>query len=376
MPKTLTSAPDRRAVSPALAGPHGRPSPRFVALAIAAAAMALGLWTGLVRLGVPLPAGAYPPAELHSAFMICGFLGTVISLERAVAIGRWWAYGAPAAAAMGAIALALERGEVGAAAFVAAGAILVVTSAAVALRQFAMFVLVLIVGAASWTVGSALWLFGQSLPAVAGWWLNFLILTIAAERLELSRLLRVSPAGQALFSAFALLLIAGAVRAELASSWAPLTGVGLIGLSGWLMHHDVARRTVRLAGLPRFSALAILAGHLWLGVAGVLILGHSMSEQAMLLYDAAVHAIAIGFVLSMIFGHAPIVLPAVTGLRVRFAAAGYVPLALLHLSVLARVFADALAWLDLRAASGILTVVALAGYAITLIAASLRPAHA
>jgi len=84
---------------------------------------------------------------------------------------------------------------------------------------------------------------------------------------------------------------------------------------------------------------------------------------------AAIHAVALGFVLSMVFGHAPIILPAVTGLRVRFSAAAYIPLALLHLSLLLRIAADFGDWVEVRALSGPVTVAALAGYAGVLIAA-------
>ena len=87
-------------------------------------------------------------------------------------------------------------------------------------------------------------------------------------------------------------------------------------------------------------------------------------------YDAAVHAIAIGFVLSMIFGHAPIILPAVIGLRVRYSSAVYLPLVLLHVSVLLRVAADLFERVELRAISGPVTIVALIGYAATLMIAS------
>jgi hypothetical protein len=74
----------------------------------------------------------------------------------------------------------------------------------------------------------------------------------------------------------------------------------------------------------------------------------------------------------MIFGHAPIILPAVTGLRVGFSAASYVPLALLHLSVLLRTIGDIMALSNARAASAILTILALIGYAVTLMLASSR----
>ena len=98
------------------------------------------------------------------------------------------------------------------------------------------------------------------------------------------------------------------------------------------------------------------------------------SSAAAFAYDAVIHAIAIGFVLSMIFAHAPIILPAVTGLRVRFSSAAYGPLGLLHLSVLIRVIGDALESGDIRAVSGVLSVAAFALYGATLVAVSWRHA--
>ena len=58
-------------------------------------ALLTGLWAGLARLGwaVPLPRPGF--SSLHGPLMVSGFLGTLISLERAVALGRPWAYAAP-----------------------------------------------------------------------------------------------------------------------------------------------------------------------------------------------------------------------------------------------------------------------------------------
>jgi hypothetical protein len=369
MSDTLTSV-ERQDLA-ALKGPVRRNYRllRYIPLAIAAMAMAFGLWTGLQRLGVVPFSQNLPPAELHGALMISGFLGTVISLERAVAIGRWWAYGAPAISAMGALALVAGFGQLGALAFVLAGAILLAATVVVTFRQFAMFVVVLAIGAVCWLTGSVLWLIGQSVSEITGWWLAFLILTIAAERLELGRLLRVSRASQAVFLLVTLLLVTGSARAELLDASMPFTAAGLIGLAAWLIQNDIARRTIRLSGLPRFSAASILAGHVGLGIAG-LVLGFAPFGLVVLPYDATVHAIAIGFAISMIFGHAPIILPAVTGLRVRFSAASYAPLVLLHLSVLVRMVGDVMGLSNARAASAILTILALIGYAATLILAS------
>lgn len=371
MPNAVTSVERPGAAASNASARRSYRALRYIPLAIAAIAMALGLLTGLQRLGMLPFSETLSPAELHGALMISGFLGTVISLERAVAMGRWWAYGAPAASAAGALLLAAGFGRTGALAFVVAGAVLSATTVLVAFRQLATFVVALAIGAACWLTGSVLWLMGQTIPEIAAWWLTFLILTIAAERLELGRLVRVSQGGQITFFLTTLLLVVGASRIEWLETTAPFTAVGLIGLAAWLMHHDIARRTIRLAGLPRFSAVSILAGHAWLGIAGLL-LASAPFGAIVFLYDAVVHAIAIGFVMSMIFGHAPIILPAVTGLRVRFSAASYAPLALLHLSVLLRVAGDAIGLSNLREAGAILTILALIGYAAILILASSR----
>ncbi len=342
---------------------------RAIPLGIGALAMALGLWTGLVRLGVALPGGLRPIAELHGALMIAGFLGTLISLERAVAIGRWFAFAAPAVASLGTLALIAGAPAAAALAFLAASTILVLVSLSLVVRQPALFTVVLAVAAACWGAGALYWLLGQPMPAAAGWWLAFLVLTIAAERLELGRLVRPPAWSQVVFAAMALLLLVGSARAELAGEWAPFTATGLLGSAAWLLYYDIARRTVRQSGQTRFSAVSILVGHGWLGVAGAVLLAAPPGSLAFS-YDAAVHAIAIGFVLSMVFGHAPIILPAVTGVRLRFSGWAYGPLALLHASVALRVVSDLCGWVEPRAASGIVTVLALAGYAATLTAAT------
>jgi hypothetical protein len=345
---------------------------RFVPLALGALSLALGLWTGLGRLGFPLPtAGLGSLPELHAAFMISGFLGTVISLERSVALGRWWSYSAPALSGLAALLLIAGMPADAAVAFLAAGAILVIVSAFVVARQPALFSVILAIAAICWPAGTLQWLSGSPMPAVTGWWLNFLVLTIAAERLELSRIISPSPASRIVFAIIVLLLLCGSARSELAKGSAPFTAAGLLGCSAWLLRYDIARRTIRFEGQARFAAVSILAGHVWLAVAGLLLL--CMPPAAMAFsFDAAVHAITIGFVLSMIFGHAPIILPAVAGIRLRFSNIAYAPLAVLHASVILRLAGDLLEWTDLRAASAVVTIVALVGYIVCLASFSAR----
>ena len=342
---------------------------RLIPLAFGAGSLLVGLWVGLARLGLTLPGGMPALAEFHGALMISGFLGTVISLERAVAIGRWWGYVAPTLSAIGAAALIVGAPVFAGGAFLLAGIALTFVSATIVVRQPALFTIVLTVAAACWVGGTLVWLEGAPAGYVAGWWLAFLVLTIAAERLELSRLLSPPRSSQLTFIVAIALIIIGVARGELAGETAPFSGVGLLAVTVWLVRHDIALRTIRLSGQARFSAACLLAGYFWLGLAGLVLLVIPPGATVFS-YDAAIHAIAIGFVLSMIFGHAPIILPAVIGLRVRYSAAACVPLVVLHLSVLLRIAADLFERVEMRAISGPATIIAFAGYAATLMITS------
>lgn len=111
----------------------------------------------------------------------------------------------------------------------------------------------------------------------------------------------------------------------------------------WLGRFDIARRTVRQPGLSRFMAVCLLVGYVWLAAAGVLMMVFSPLEGG-LRYDAVLHSFFLGFVFSMIFGHAPAIFPAVLGLQPSFRTAFYAHTALLHLGLLLRVGADVTKW--------------------------------
>jgi hypothetical protein len=108
-------------------------------------------------------------------------------------------------------------------------------------------------------------------------------------------------------------------------------GVVLVLLALWLFAYDLARVTVRQSGLPRYIAVCLLSGYAWLAFGGALL-------AAAVAYDAALHAIFVGFVFSMVFGHAPVILPAVLRVKLPYHPVLYLPLALLHASLLVRAF--------------------------------------
>ena len=86
----------------------GRRPLRVPVMALAMVALLTGVWAGLLRLGwqVPLLAATLPGA--HGPLMVSGFLGTLIGLEGAVALGRRWAYASPLATALGTAALVTD----------------------------------------------------------------------------------------------------------------------------------------------------------------------------------------------------------------------------------------------------------------------------
>ena len=126
-----------------LAGTKPRLELRLAFLALGALALIAGLYGALGRLGWTLPAGA-SLAALHGPLMISGLFGTVISLERAVALGRDWSYGAPALSALGTLLLLAGAPEaLGAGAYAAAAAVLAGASLLITRQQPAVFTEVL-----------------------------------------------------------------------------------------------------------------------------------------------------------------------------------------------------------------------------------------
>ncbi len=344
---------------------------RITLLAFGVLALLAGLWGALGRLGWPLPHGA-SLAALHGPLMISGLFGTVIGLERAVALSREWSYAAPAASGFGTLALLVGAPEaVGAAAYAIAAAVLAGGSLLITVRQPAVFTGALFFGAIAWLAGNILWLTGHPVPDAVGWWLAFLVLTIAGERLELSRLLPQRRGREPLFLLATGLLAAGAQNGLMTGNGAILFGLALLVTTLWLLRHDIALLNVRRTGQTRFMAACMLAGYAWLGFAGVVLIVFPPGESGFG-YDVALHAVLIGFVLSMVFGHALIILPAVVRVGLRYAPLLYLPLALLHLSVALRVGSGLAGWEAGRKGSGVITVIALLTFVGSLVTARWR----
>ncbi|MFO1148056.1 MAG: hypothetical protein U1E62_06730 [Alsobacter sp.] len=336
------------------------PAGRILALTVAGATAAAGLMAGLWRLGWSIPVGRIL-AELHAPLMVCGALGALIGIERAVAWRKGVFWLTPALGAVGTV-LALAGWQSAAALTYGAGAFLFTVGCLIQVKaepgapSFGAAA-----AAASWTAGCFVWLTTGWVVAAGPWWLVFLVLTILSERLEMSRILAPAASDRLFVAGTALTL--GSCWSGWQGAGETLAAVGLAVLTAATLRGDVACLNIRREGAVRFYAACMLTGYAWLALAScILAFGLSL--------DAAVHAITLGFVLSMIFGHAPIILPAVLRVRVRHERALYSPLVLLQAGVAARVIGSVAGLQDLRLASGAIVVTGIACYAACLTWAS------
>jgi hypothetical protein len=343
---------------------------RLPLLILGFVSLAAGVLAGLARLGWSVPQSMAQLTLLHGPLMVSGFLGTVIGLERAVAMGRRWAYAGPLLTGLGSVAILVGfPPTVGAATMAVGSLVLLVGTTLIMLRQRELFMVTMTLGALSWLAGNLLWLTGATVQAVVALWINFLVLTIAGERLELSRFLPPSPGAKRVFAAILATLLVGSVLSATGTD-VFLYGAGLLGLALWLLRQDIARRTVKAQGLTRFIAVCLLSGYAWLVVGSVTLL--AAGSLAGMAYDAVLHAILIGFVFSMVFGHAAVIFPAVVRVKMPYHWTFYVPLLVLHASLLVRLAGDGLALPDLRSLGGLLNAAALVLFVLSTVSSVIR----
>jgi len=333
---------------------------RLLLLAVSMLALLAGLWAGLLRLGWGLSAIQPGLYVAHGPLMVCGFLGTLISLERAVALGKGWSYAAPTLSGAGALALIVGIPDPVGPFLITLGSLgLIANFIAILRRQTALFTITMALGAVAWFIGNCLWLAGIPIIEMFFWWTGFLVLTIVGERLELSRLTGLGEHNHLPFVASTGLFLTGLVIALPAPTLGlRLAGLGMFAMALWLWRYDLARRTVKRQGLTRFIAVNLLAGYFWLGFGGLTWIWFG-NDLTTFHYDVMLHSIFLGFVFSMIFAHAPMIFPAVLQRPLPYRRAFYVHSALLHLSLLLRICGDLWAAYAAYQWGGLLNAIAL-----------------
>lgn len=329
----------------------------FVVLSLLA--LLAALWAGLLRIGWGLP--SFPKLVVaHGPLMVCGFLGTLIPLERAVAIRKKWMFSASILTGLGWILLLAMPDLIGAILFTLGSLVTVAILIYMFKREPKIHMAVMTAGSLAWLVGNVLWMTGVPIFQMVFWWMAFLVLTIAGERLELSRVLRQSLTKVFTFGLFTLLILVGTGLATFNLDLGTrVSGAGMLAVGLWFIPNDIATRNLRhSAPLTRYIAFCLFTGFLWLIIGGGMMLTIG-AQYAGPYYDAMLHSIFVGFVMSMIFGHAPIIFPAIIQVQIIYRPSFYIHLALLHLSLILRVIGDLTSLQAIRRWGGLLNEVAI-----------------
>lgn len=328
-------------------------------LVFAGTSLLAGLCSGLFRLGLLTDISPHISPLLHGPLMMNSFLGTLISLERAAALERKWAYSAPIVFAAANVTLLSGSLLLAQLLFVIGAIIFLSITIFLYQLQKQDYHFLMILGAASLLTGNLLFFCELPIFDLVSWWISFLLLTIFGERLELNRIMRPSGKARTVFMFLCLLWISGCVLIYVNRpiGWT-IASAALVLLALWLFRYDVARRTIKGIAWTRYSAVCLLLGYVWLIIAGFFGIFYNLSFAGPI-YDAQLHMIFIGFVFSMIFAHASVIIPSLSGKLIPYHHYFYLPLAFLHISLIMRIIGDVYWLSELRKAGSYMNVIAI-----------------
>lgn len=290
-------------------------------------------------------------------------MGTLITLEKVIPLKKWWLFLFPLISAFSVVTFFAGAPSISFLLLILAGLGLSLVFFLYLKRERSIIYALSMGGSLCWTIGNTILLVKNSYPTALPWWMAFVLLIITAERIELMKFLPVSQRQKYTLVLFLLMFLIGAI--------ASFHGIGrifcstsLIMISVWLLKHDVIGISIKKEKLTRFVAISLLCGYAMLLLTGVLLF--ALQSQA-LGYDILVHTFFIGFSFSMIFAHGPIIFPGVLGISGKpYHPIFYGWVLLLHLSLGLRIVAGLQLEMQLRKWSGILSMIAILGYIITL----------
>lgn len=315
-----------------------RPLPwRTLLMLPAGLSLLAGLNAALTLLELPALFNIAAWSEVHGMVLALGFVGTLIALERAVALGKLAGYLSPLLIGIGSLLLltSLPR-NLGKLGLLLGMAGLIWVYIPLWRRQRDNAVLVQMLAAGLGTGAALLWLGGLDMNLLLPWLVAFVVLTIAGERIELARITMGARAGRRIVQ-LSWGVTFGVLASLLWPQWGSIAfGLSLLVLTAFLATNDVARRTIKATGATRFMAACMLAGYFWLSVAAITWCFGFPGTQAR--YDTVIHAVFLGFTMSMIIAHSSTILPAVLRRPLPYRKMMWAPAVLLHAGLLLRVW--------------------------------------
>ncbi len=297
--------------------------------------LVVALLSAIGRVGwqMPLP----EMAARHGFLMVSGLFGTLISLERTLILQQRGWLSIPLLSAISVVLVIADVALPGFVAQVLAALLLGALYVKQWFRYREVYFLGLILSAMAWMVSGLVLLLGNGFPAASIWYVLFLLFTIAAERLELSKFVGMPSWARPLLLVLFILLLA---VQGLPFHWGSghLSGLLLAGIGFWLLQFDIVKINLKKSGFFYYTGSTLFGGYVWLMISGVLM---ALPLQTFYHYDAVLHSFFIGFTFSMLYAHAPIIFPALIGSRQKpFHKGLYLPVWFTHVLLLLRLYAD------------------------------------
>jgi hypothetical protein len=336
--------------------------PIYFILPLAIVSMFIGVYAGWLRLGWNFPILTAQATALHGALMVGSFLGTLIAVEHVAVLKNKWVWLVPLSF-ISSLPLLLHVSPT-------AGYFALVAGSTgygwVSVYNYKKYRftgdLLLLIGAIFQFLGHLALALTYSYPMAFAGWMAFFVFTIVGERLNLTRFLPVKKHDRReLFGWLGLFVVSLFLYH---TDYRFAVSISLAGIGQWLMRNDIARHNLNKTGSYRFLGITLLSGYSWLLFTGLIA---SLNSNSPWLYDAVLHAFFVGFVLTMILAHAPIIFPSLLGLNVKpYHPILYGWVGLLQTSVLLRITGDLSQHFTLRQWGGLLNGLAFMGYLVTI----------
>ena len=334
----------------------------FLILPLVFISLLAGILTGWIRIGWNMPLAVL--AGNHGALMVGSFLGTLICLERTISFPNRFALIVPLLNVLSAVFIFAGLSRTAYVFLLLGSAGLTIIYYMYYIKHKKLYILIMMAGSMCYLIGNVLLIKSSFFPASAMWWIAFLFFTITGERLDLSRFLVRSRlvTGSLIFM---LALFLAGIIAPFHLYGGYIIAISMTGSAIWLFKYDMAKHSIKKPGLSFYSGIILLSGYFWLGVTGLFM---AYGSYFGLLYDSALHVFFLGFVFSMIFAHAPVILPAVLKLQVNpFGKSLYFWVILLNLSLILRVSGIFTGTAPYKELAGLLNGIALTGFFLNII---------
>ena len=266
----------------------------------------IGTVGGWIRLGyVAMPIAS--AAMSHGLLMVGGFMGTLICLERCMVMkNKGWLI-APFLGLVATVFFIAGREEVGMYFLTLESVGLFLVMYIQTMKHKLPELIVMCIGSICWLIGNILVIKTGFVPVATTWWIGFVLLTIVGERLEFGKFLPNPRWSKALLHTLLTVFFVGlVVPFHEGGNW--ILGMSAITMGLWLLRFDMARIAVRKGGYHRYIGLGLIIGYVWLVMFGMVL---CLLDSHPYFYDLFLHTFFLGFAFSMIWAHAPIILPTV-----------------------------------------------------------------